>query len=61
MDATRPMTRGMSLAASPRLRRPPVLPCPAFAQAAAHIVVIGGGFGGASCARALKGSIQNCR
>src|SRR6186997_3686283 len=26
----------------------------AFAQAAARIVVIGGGFGGASCARALK-------
>jgi sulfide dehydrogenase [flavocytochrome c] flavoprotein chain len=30
------------------------LPKPAFAQAAARIVVIGGGFGGASCARALK-------
>src|SRR6187551_1776058 len=29
-------------------------PLPAFAQAAAKIVVIGGGFGGASCARALK-------
>ena len=29
-------------------------PIPAFAQAAARIVVIGGGFGGASCARALK-------
>src|SRR6188768_834062 len=27
---------------------------PAFAQAAARVVVIGGGFGGASCARALK-------
>ena len=27
---------------------------PAFAQAAARIVVIGGGFGGATCARALK-------
>src|SRR5882672_8672345 len=30
------------------------LPYPAFAQAAARIVVIGGGFGGASCARALR-------
>ena len=29
-------------------------PPPAFAQAAARVVVIGGGFGGASCARALK-------
>jgi len=28
--------------------------CPAFAQSAARVVVIGGGFGGASCARALK-------
>jgi sulfide dehydrogenase [flavocytochrome c] flavoprotein chain len=30
------------------------LPCPSFAQAAARVVVIGGGFGGASCARALR-------
>lgn len=30
------------------------LPCPAFARAAAHIVVVGGGFGGANCARALR-------
>ena len=29
-------------------------PRPSFAQAAARIVVVGGGFGGASCARALK-------
>ncbi len=29
-------------------------PLPAFAQATARVVVIGGGFGGASCARALK-------
>jgi sulfide dehydrogenase [flavocytochrome c] flavoprotein chain len=28
--------------------------CPARAQSAARVVVIGGGFGGASCARALK-------
>ena len=31
-----------------------VPPCPALAQSAARIIVIGGGFGGASCARALK-------
>src|SRR5580698_6586590 len=30
------------------------LPCPSFAQSSARVVVIGGGFGGASCARALK-------
>ena len=34
--------------------RPSAFPLPAFAQAAARVVVIGGGFGGASCARALK-------
>jgi sulfide dehydrogenase [flavocytochrome c] flavoprotein subunit len=31
-----------------------LLPLPAFAQAAPRIVVVGGGFAGASCARALK-------
>jgi sulfide dehydrogenase [flavocytochrome c] flavoprotein chain len=31
-----------------------VLPCPSHAQSAARIIVIGGGFGGAACARALK-------
>jgi NADPH-dependent 2,4-dienoyl-CoA reductase/sulfur reductase-like enzyme len=31
-----------------------MLPWPALAQSAARIVVIGGGFGGASCARALR-------
>src|SRR5437773_855866 len=30
------------------------VPCPSFAQSAARVVVIGGGFGGASCARALR-------
>src|SRR5438128_3655582 len=30
------------------------LPCPSFAQAVTRVAVIGGGFGGASCARALK-------
>ena len=28
--------------------------CPSHAQSAARVVVIGGGFGGASCARALR-------
>lgn len=31
-----------------------LLPAPAFAQAAARVVVVGGGFAGASCARELK-------
>src|SRR6266702_8421994 len=31
-----------------------LLPSPALAQNVAHVVVIGGGFGGATCARALK-------
>ena len=54
MDVTRPLTRrdvargiGASAAAA-------ALPCPSFAQSAARIVVIGGGFGGASCARTLR-------
>jgi sulfide dehydrogenase [flavocytochrome c] flavoprotein chain len=52
MAATRPMTRrdvarGIAATAAG-------LVCPALAQGAAHVVVIGGGFGGASCARALR-------
>src|SRR3954454_2648504 len=54
MDVTRPLTRrdaargiAMSVAAM-------TLPWPSFAQSAARIVVIGGGFGGASCARTLR-------
>ena len=31
-----------------------VLPCPSYAQSSARVVVIGGGFGGAACARALR-------
>jgi len=53
-DVTRWLTRrdvarsiSVSVAAS-------MLPWPSFAQAAPRIVVIGGGFGGASCARALR-------
>jgi len=53
MDATRLMTRrdvARGIAASAVA----ALPCPSFAQGAARIVVVGGGFGGASCARALR-------
>src|SRR4051812_48056897 len=53
-DVTRSPTRrdvargiAASIAAS-------TLPCPSLAQSAARIVVIGGGFGGASCARAFR-------
>jgi NADPH-dependent 2,4-dienoyl-CoA reductase/sulfur reductase-like enzyme len=54
MNAQRPMTRrnvvrGITAAAAVL-----ALPCPSIAQAAARIVVVGGGFGGASCARALR-------
>src|ERR1700686_2086054 len=41
-----------SLVLTPLL--PSLLPRPAHAQSAARIVVIGGGFGGAACARALR-------
>jgi sulfide dehydrogenase [flavocytochrome c] flavoprotein subunit len=54
MDVTRRLSRrdvarGIASAAAAS-----VLPRPSFAQGAARIVVIGGGFGGASCARALR-------
>jgi sulfide dehydrogenase [flavocytochrome c] flavoprotein subunit len=54
MDVTRRPTRrdvARGIAASAAAQ---ALPCPSFAQSAARIVVIGGGFGGASCARALR-------
>lgn len=54
MNATRPMTRrdvarGIAAAAAAA-----GLSRPALAQGAARVVVIGGGFGGTSCARALR-------
>src|SRR5258707_11709549 len=54
MDALRLMrgrnvVRGIAASAASS-----VFPCPSRAQSAAHIIVVGGGFGGASCARALK-------
>jgi NADPH-dependent 2,4-dienoyl-CoA reductase/sulfur reductase-like enzyme len=54
MDVTRRPTRrdvAFGIAASATAA---ALPCPSLAQSAARIVVIGGGFGGASCARALR-------
>jgi len=55
MDALRPMTtrrnvvRGIATTAASF-----VFPSPSFAQSVARIVVIGGGFGGTACARALR-------
>jgi choline dehydrogenase-like flavoprotein len=55
MDALRLMTtrrnvvRGIATTAASF-----VFPSPSFAQSVARIVVIGGGFGGAACARALR-------
>jgi sulfide dehydrogenase [flavocytochrome c] flavoprotein subunit len=54
MDVTRRLTRrdvARGIAASAAAS---ALPSPSFAQSATRIVVIGGGFGGASCARALR-------
>src|SRR5258707_4908605 len=54
MDVTRRPTRrdvASGIAASAAAS---AVPYPSFAQSAARIVVIGGGFGGASCARALR-------
>jgi NADPH-dependent 2,4-dienoyl-CoA reductase/sulfur reductase-like enzyme len=54
MDRLRPVTRRNVVGAIAAAAAPLVLPCPSRAQSAARIVVIGGGFGGASCARALR-------
>jgi sulfide dehydrogenase [flavocytochrome c] flavoprotein chain len=48
MATRRHVVRGLATAAAF------ALPCPSHAQSAARVVVIGGGFGGASCARALR-------
>ena len=53
MDVTRRLSRrdvARGIAASAAA----ALPCPSLAQGAARVVVIGGGFGGASCARTLR-------
>ncbi|WP_414643164.1 FAD-dependent oxidoreductase [Bradyrhizobium sp.] len=55
MDSRRPkatrrhVVRGFAAAAASF-----AFPCPSFAQSAARVIVIGGGFGGTSCARALR-------
>ncbi len=54
MDALRLMTRRNLIRGLAASAAAAALPCPLFAQSAARVVVIGGGFGGASCARALK-------
>jgi sulfide dehydrogenase [flavocytochrome c] flavoprotein subunit len=48
LPTRRDVARGVAAAAASL-----ALPCPAFAQSSPRVVVIGGGFGGASCARAL--------
>jgi sulfide dehydrogenase [flavocytochrome c] flavoprotein chain len=54
MDALRLMTRRNVVGGAAASAAAFALPRPSRAQSAARIVVIGGGFGGASCARALK-------
>jgi NADPH-dependent 2,4-dienoyl-CoA reductase/sulfur reductase-like enzyme len=54
MDALRLMTRRNVVRGVAATAAALTLPRPSFAQSAARIVVIGGGFGGASCARALR-------
>jgi sulfide dehydrogenase [flavocytochrome c] flavoprotein chain len=54
MDARRLMTRRNVVGGVAASAAAFTFPCPSRAQSAARIVVIGGGFGGASCARALR-------
>src|SRR5712664_3471837 len=54
MDALRLMTRRNVVRGIAASAASSVLPCPSRAQSVARIIVVGGGFGGASCARALK-------
>src|SRR5258708_40206199 len=54
MDALRMMTRRNVVRGIAASAVPLVFPCPSNAQSVARIVVIGGGFGGASCARAFR-------
>ena len=49
LPTRRDIARGLAASAASQ-----AFPCPSFAQSAARVVVIGGGFGGASCARALR-------
>jgi NADPH-dependent 2,4-dienoyl-CoA reductase/sulfur reductase-like enzyme len=54
MDALRLMTRRNVVRGIATTAASLAFPCPSHAQSAARIVVIGGGFGGAACARALR-------
>jgi sulfide dehydrogenase [flavocytochrome c] flavoprotein chain len=54
MNALRLMTRRNVVGGIAASVASLVLPSPSHAQSAARIIVIGGGFGGASCARALR-------
>jgi NADPH-dependent 2,4-dienoyl-CoA reductase/sulfur reductase-like enzyme len=54
MRVTRPPTRRDAVFGIAGAAVAAALPCPSLAQAAPHVAVIGGGFGGAACARALK-------
>jgi sulfide dehydrogenase [flavocytochrome c] flavoprotein subunit len=54
MDALRLMTRRNVVRGIAATAASLTFPCPSIAQSAARIAVVGGGFGGASSARALK-------
>ena len=54
MDALRPESRRTVVGGIAAAAASFAFPAPLFAQSRARIVVVGGGFGGASCARALK-------
>jgi sulfide dehydrogenase [flavocytochrome c] flavoprotein chain len=54
MDALRLMTRRNVVRGIAATTASFAFPCPSRAQSAARVVVIGGGFGGAACARALR-------
>jgi len=54
MDALRLVTRRNVVRGIAASVASLTLPCPSIAQSAARIAVVGGGFGGASCVRALK-------
>jgi len=54
MDALRLMTRRNVVRGIAATTTSFAFPCPSRAQSAARVVVIGGGFGGAACARALR-------
>jgi NADPH-dependent 2,4-dienoyl-CoA reductase/sulfur reductase-like enzyme len=54
MDALRLMTRRNVVRGIATAAVTLAFPCPSIAQSVARVVVIGGGFGGAACARALR-------